>query len=131
MSLKKDFSLNKRLKSDTFFIDDLPLCKFLLMNDSNYPWFLLVPRINDIKELYEFNQKDRVQLDFEIVEVSKFIKSSFKPKKINIASFHLGRRDVGGEAIALIEVDGGIDEKIVSEIKSLPQVARVNSIYFE
>ena len=52
-------------------------------------------------------------------------------KKINIASFHLGRRDVGGEAIALIEVDGGIDEKIVSEIKSLPQVARVNSIYFE
>ena len=66
MSLKKDFSLNKRLESDTFFIDDLPLSKFLLMNDSNYPWFLLVPRINDIKELYEFNQKDRVQLDFEL-----------------------------------------------------------------
>ena len=86
MSLRKNFSLNKRLESDTFFIDDLPLCKFLLMNDSNYPWFLLVPRINDIKELYEFNQKDRVQLDFEIVEVSKFINSSFKPKKINIAS---------------------------------------------
>ena len=52
-------------------------------------------------------------------------------QKINIASFHLGRRDVGGEAIALVEVDGGIDDKIVSEIKSLPQVARVNSIYFE
>ncbi|MDC6451827.1 ACT domain-containing protein, partial [Alphaproteobacteria bacterium] len=52
-------------------------------------------------------------------------------QKINIASFHLGRRNVGGEAIALVEVDGGIDEKIVSEIKSLPQVARVNSICFE
>ena len=46
----------------------------------------MVPRIKDIEELYEVNQKDRVQLDFEIVEVSKFINSSFKPKKINIAS---------------------------------------------
>ena len=86
MSLKKNFLLNKRLESDTFFIDDFPLCKFLLMNDSNYPWFLLVPRINNIKELYELKQKERVQLDFEIVEVSKFINLSFKPKKINIAS---------------------------------------------
>ena len=50
---------------------------------------------------------------------------------INIASFHLGRRDIGDEAIALVEVDGGIDEKIVKEIKSLPQVARVNVINFD
>ena len=52
-------------------------------------------------------------------------------RSINIASFHLGRRDVGGEAIALVEVDGEINDKTVKEIKSLPQVARVNSIYFE
>ena len=52
-------------------------------------------------------------------------------KGINIASFHLGRRDVCGEAIALVEVDGGIDDKIVAEIKDLPQVSRVNSIYFD
>ena len=52
-------------------------------------------------------------------------------QKINIASFHLGRRDVGGEAIALVEVDEAIDDKIVSEIKSLPQVARVNLICFQ
>jgi diadenosine tetraphosphate (Ap4A) HIT family hydrolase len=73
MNLSKDFSLNKRLESDTVFIDDLTLCKFLLMNDSNYYWFLLVPRINNIKELYDLSQKDRIQLDFETVEVAKFI----------------------------------------------------------
>ncbi len=50
---------------------------------------------------------------------------------INIASFHLGRRNVGGEAIALVEIDGKIDEKIIYEIRNLPQVARVNSINFE
>ena len=50
---------------------------------------------------------------------------------INIASFHLGRRNVGGEAIALVEIDGKIDENIISEIRNLPQVAKVNSINFE
>ena len=52
-------------------------------------------------------------------------------QNINIASFHLGRRNVGGEAIALVEVDGGVDEKIISQLRSLPQVARVNIINFE
>ena len=75
MNLSKDFLLNKRLENDTVFIDDLPLCRFLL-----------VPRINNTKELYDLSQKDRIQLDSETVEVAKFIKLSFKPDKINIAS---------------------------------------------
>ena len=50
---------------------------------------------------------------------------------INIASFHLGRRSLGGEAIALVEIDGNVDEKIISEIRNLHQVARVNTIKFE
>ena len=41
------------------------------------------------------------------------------------------RCSIGGEAIALVEVDGKIDEKIISEIRNLPQVARVNTINFE
>ena len=80
------FLLNQQIEEDSIFIDDLPLCKFLLMNDSNYPWFLLVPRIDNIKELYDLSESNRAQLDFETVEVSKFIQSSFKPEKINIAS---------------------------------------------
>ena len=86
MIFGKGFLLNQQLEGDSIFIDDLPLCKFLLMNDSNYPWFLLVPRIDNIKELYDLSESNRAQLDFETVEVSKFIQSSFKPEKINIAS---------------------------------------------
>jgi len=52
-------------------------------------------------------------------------------QNINIASFHLGRRNIGGEAIALVEIDGGVDEEVISKIRSLPQVARVNSIKFD
>jgi len=52
-------------------------------------------------------------------------------QNINIASFHLGRRNIGGEAIALVEVDEKVSEKIISQLRSLPQVARVNKINFE
>ena len=61
------FLLNQQIEEDSIFIDDLPLCKFLLMNDSNYPWFLLVPRIDNIKELYDLSESNRAQLDFETV----------------------------------------------------------------
>lgn len=86
MKSEKDFSLDEKIEGDSIFIGDLPLCKFLLMNDSNYPWFLLVPRRAEIKEIFDLSEDDRKQLDFETVEVSKFIKSSFSPEKINIAS---------------------------------------------
>ncbi len=52
-------------------------------------------------------------------------------KGVNIASFHLGRRKKGGEAIALIEIDEKIDKNILIDVKNLPQVVRVNNVYFK
>ncbi len=49
---------------------------------------------------------------------------------LNIATFHLGRRDTGGEALALIEVEGILDESLLEKVKKLPQVVRVNSLNF-
>ena len=40
MIFGKGFLLNQQLKGDSIFIDDLPLCKFLLMNDSNVGMYL-------------------------------------------------------------------------------------------
>ena len=52
-------------------------------------------------------------------------------KGVNIASFHLGRREKGGEAIALIETDEEISDGILKDVKNLPQVLRVNSVNFK
>ena len=49
---------------------------------------------------------------------------------VNIATFHLGRRDVGGEAVALIEIDDALPAGVLDEIKSLPQVVRADSLQF-
>jgi D-3-phosphoglycerate dehydrogenase len=49
---------------------------------------------------------------------------------INIATFHLGRRDLGGEAISLIEVDQDVPETVMEKIASLPQVVAARLLRF-
>ena len=49
---------------------------------------------------------------------------------INIATFHLGRREAGGEAIALVEIDGGLPASILSKIRNLEQVVRADLLQF-
>ena len=49
---------------------------------------------------------------------------------INIATFHLGRREAGGEAIALVEIDGGLPKAMLLEIRALDQVVRADALHF-
>ena len=49
---------------------------------------------------------------------------------VNIATFHLGRHEAGGEAVALISVDGHIDAELVGRLEALPGVKRVKPLRF-
>ena len=49
---------------------------------------------------------------------------------LNIATFHLGRRKVGGEAVALVEIDGTVPDGVLDEIKALSQVVRADILQF-
>jgi D-3-phosphoglycerate dehydrogenase len=49
---------------------------------------------------------------------------------VNIATFHLGRREAGGEAVALVSVDGHIDAELVGRLEALPGVKRVKPLRF-
>ncbi|HEX8643219.1 MAG TPA: phosphoglycerate dehydrogenase [Allosphingosinicella sp.] len=49
---------------------------------------------------------------------------------VNIGTFHLGRRAAGGEAVALVSVDGHIEPEIVERIEALPGVKRVKPLRF-
>lgn len=50
------FKLDERLDKDTFFISDLPLCRVLLMNDNQFPWLILVPRVADVAEIIDLDE---------------------------------------------------------------------------
>ncbi len=49
---------------------------------------------------------------------------------INIATFHLGRSEAGGEAIALVEIDGGLPVSVLRKIRGLEQVVRADVLQF-
>ena len=50
--------------------------------------------------------------------------------KVNIASFALGRSAPGEDAIALVEVDGGVSDKVLGEITKLPLVKLAKGLAF-
>ena len=49
---------------------------------------------------------------------------------INIATFHLGRKEAGGEAIALVEIDQEMDASTMGELRKLDQVVRADLLQF-
>jgi D-3-phosphoglycerate dehydrogenase len=49
---------------------------------------------------------------------------------INIATFHVGRDAPGGNAIALIEVDGEVPPEVLAKVQTLPQVQQAKPLKF-
>lgn len=80
------FDLNEKLAQDSLFVYDLPLCQVRIINDCNYPWCLLVPRISGITELTELNEKQYQNLWLESRQLSLAMQWLFKPQKMNVAT---------------------------------------------
>jgi diadenosine tetraphosphate (Ap4A) HIT family hydrolase len=80
------FVLDSRLENDTLLMGDFPLCRLLLSNDANYPWFILVPRRPDIVEVFELDGDDQLQLWKETTLLAVLLKDRFGADKINIGA---------------------------------------------
>ena len=80
------FTLNSKLEADTFFIADLKISRLLLMNDSNYPWLILVPREPDLTELTDLPFSDQIEVLREINFIGKILSENFGAEKLNIAA---------------------------------------------
>ncbi|MES0372582.1 MAG: HIT domain-containing protein, partial [Mariprofundaceae bacterium] len=62
------------------------LCRLLLMNDSNYPWFILVPQKEGVREVFELSEAEQKQLMRESSSFSQLIAKHFSADKINVAA---------------------------------------------
>jgi len=78
--------LHPQLEKDCFVIGQLPLCTVLLMNDANYPWFILVPQRENITEIHQLSNEDQQQLMRESSQLAALIEKEFKADKINVAA---------------------------------------------
>ena len=84
--LELEFELDSRLNNDCITLGDFPLCRLLLMNDANYPWFILVPRRAEVTEIYHLSAKDQRQLLHESSFLAENLSDIFAARKMNIAA---------------------------------------------
>ena len=80
------FVLDSRLQQDTLLVGDFPLCRLLLMNDRQYPWFILVPRREDVSELFQLDAGDQLALWQETTGLAELLKDTFAADKMNVAT---------------------------------------------
>ena len=80
------FALDPRLAADTLAVGDLALSRLLLMNDSRYPWLVLVPRGDDWREIVDLDAAQRAALIEEIAAASRFVQSLPGVDKINVGA---------------------------------------------
>ena len=91
------------------------------------------PRIVEIKGI-------RVEADFgrHMLYVTNHDKPGFIGRfgatladaGINIATFHLGRAEAGGDAICLVSVDEPVPEAVLEMVRTLPLVVQATSLEF-
>ena len=81
-----NWQLHPQLADDTHPVAHLALCDLLLMDDTNHPWLLLVPRVADAVELIDLDPAQQAELMHEIAIISHAMKRLFKPYKLNVAA---------------------------------------------
>ena len=78
--------LHPQLKKDCIELGEFTLCSLLLLNDSNYPWFILLPNRAGITETHHLSEVDQQQLMTESMFFSQCLEQIFHPDKLNIAA---------------------------------------------
>ena len=86
MTANPEFELQAQLAKDCTVIGDLPLSKLLLMNDANYPWFVLVPMRAGKREWYELDVAEQQQLLREANTLAEFLQEKTGAQKMNIGA---------------------------------------------
>jgi diadenosine tetraphosphate (Ap4A) HIT family hydrolase len=79
-------TIHPQLSADCIILGRFPLSHVLLVNDLNYPWFILVPDRDNIREIYQLEAADAQQLLEESCLLSEFIMNAFNGDKLNVAA---------------------------------------------
>src|SRR5579883_2973848 len=80
------WALDRRLAADSHLVEDWALSRVLLMDDSRFPWLILVPRRENVSELHELAAEDRTALIEEVARASRALAALFKADKMNVAA---------------------------------------------
>ena len=80
------FVLHPQLAKDTVFIGRIAGSQLLLMNDARYPWLILVPEHDDLRELHELTEASYVEVTHGIRQISEKLQALTEAPKMNVAA---------------------------------------------
>ena len=76
--------VSKNFLKDSHYISELKLCNVRLIDNSRFPWIILIPKRKKITDIFQLNNKDQNLLMKEIVYASKIMKKTFNAFNLNV-----------------------------------------------
>ncbi|HZH44933.1 MAG TPA: HIT family protein [Lysobacter sp.] len=80
------WTLHPQLAADTHAVHSLPLSDVRLMDDAQYPWLILVPRVAGASELTDLDGTAQAALLAEIDRACRALQRLYAPHKLNVAA---------------------------------------------
>lgn len=105
--LKAGFTLDARLEASSEQVMWLGLCELRLMDDSRWPWLLLIPQRPGVEEIHDLTPLDQAMLTFEVNMVAEALKKVTGCIKINSGALGNIVRQLHVHVIARNEGDAG------------------------
>ncbi|BCE01113.1 HIT domain-containing protein [Marinicellulosiphila megalodicopiae] len=112
--------LDKRLQNDCLIIAQSSMNYLLLNKDANYPWVILVPKQENISELFELSEQDQWQLNLEVNLVAARLKKAFQADKMNIAAIGNVVNQLHVHIIARFKLDSVWPKPVWGAIEAKP-----------
>lgn len=78
--------IHEQLLADCTVIGRFTLCHLLLMNDASYPWCILVPDRQEVREIYQLDEVDQRQLLHESSYLGQTLMRVYAGDKLNVAA---------------------------------------------
>lgn len=80
------FTLHPQLEKESVPVATLRLCNVRLMADCNFPWLILVPERENVREVHRLSEADQQLLMQEIAFVAERFEALTKADKMNVAA---------------------------------------------
>jgi diadenosine tetraphosphate (Ap4A) HIT family hydrolase len=80
------FQLHPRLAAGGHDFGRIGGCRLLLKDNAIFPWFLLVPEVEEgVEDLHELSDNRYGEVMEAVRDVSQFVAAYFQPEKLNVA----------------------------------------------
>lgn len=115
------FHLHPRLEAGGHHLAVIHQCDIILKNNAHYPWFIIVPHIDQTKtEISHLSSIEYQNINTSTLTVTKFIEQHFSPDKINIANIGNIVRQMHIHLIGRSETDPAWPEVVWGHPEKIP-----------